>query len=78
MIQMLDSPLFKQIITVQDSLHELGDHLKQSPEIKPDDFDFTPTGELHWIHGMFPLLFLVRYNKRSSLRPLILNFFEER
>ena len=44
---MLDSPLFKQIITVQDSLQQLGEYMKVTPNIQSDDFDFTPTGELH-------------------------------
>lgn len=48
MIQMLDSPLFKQIVTVQDSLHDLGERVKNTDHIEIDDFDFTATGDLSW------------------------------
>lgn len=49
MIQMLDSPLFKQIVNVQDSLQELGDKInKTTSNVYKDDFDFTATGELTW------------------------------
>ena len=58
MIQMLDSPLFKQIVTVQDSLKELGEKLQGSPDIHPDDFEFSPTGELNYFQdGMSPIIF---------------------
>lgn len=48
MIQMLDSPLFKQIVTVQDSLQELDERIKATDHVDIDDFDFTATGDLSW------------------------------
>ena len=48
MIQMLDSPLFKQIITVQDSIQELDDKIRKTDQVENEDFDFTATGELSW------------------------------
>jgi len=48
MIQMLDSPLFKQIVTVEDSIQELGDKVQHSEHVEVDDFDFTATGDLSW------------------------------
>ena len=48
MIQMLDSPLFKQIITVQDSIQDLGDKVRKTDQVEIEDFDFTATGELSW------------------------------
>ena len=49
MIQMLDSPLFKQLLTVQESLQELGEKIQVNNDIQPDDFEFSPTGELTWV-----------------------------
>ena len=51
MVQMLDSPLFKQIITVQDSLKELKEKSLVTPNIHVDDFEFSPTGELLFQQG---------------------------
>ena len=48
MIQMLDSPLFKQILTVQDSIQDLGDKARNADNVEIEDFDFTATGELSW------------------------------
>ena len=48
-IQMFDSPLFKQLLTVQESLQELGEKIQTNPSIHQDDFEFTPTGELSWV-----------------------------
>ncbi|XP_065657579.1 multiple PDZ domain protein isoform X3 [Hydra vulgaris] len=48
MISMLDSPLFKQIVTVHDSLNELNRKFQTTRDISINDFDFSPTGELIW------------------------------
>uniref|UniRef100_A0A7M5XCZ7 Multiple PDZ domain protein n=1 Tax=Clytia hemisphaerica TaxID=252671 RepID=A0A7M5XCZ7_9CNID len=48
MIQMLDSPLFKQIVTVQDSVQELGEKIHNTDQVEIDDFDITATGDLSW------------------------------
>lgn len=49
---MLDSPLFRQIITIQDSLKELKSKSQLLPNINVNDFDFSPTGELVFQPGM--------------------------
>ena len=51
-VQMLDSPLFKQITTIQDSLKELKIKSEIVPTINDNDFDFSPTGELVFQPGM--------------------------
>ena len=51
-VQMLDSPLFKQIITIQDSLKELKTKSEVFSNISQNDFDFSPTGELVFQPGM--------------------------
>ena len=57
---MLDSPLFKQIVTVQDSLQELGERANTTDHLDVDDFDFTATGELSWFQeGRFSCCKLV-------------------
>jgi len=62
MIQMLDSPLFKQIVTVEDSIQELGDKVQHSEHVEVDDFDFTATGDLSWFqegnHAWFYLVIM--------------------
>ena len=69
MIQMLDSPLFKQICNVQDSLQEFGECLKERPDLQPDDFDFTPTGELHLFEGKFGLKLFILWNSVCGIIP---------
>ena len=51
-VQMLDSPLFRQIITIQDSLKELKEKVEATPNVNVNDFDFSPTGELIFQPGM--------------------------
>ncbi len=51
-VQMLDSPMFRQIITIQDSLKELKEKVKSSANVGVSDFDFSPTGELVFQPGM--------------------------
>ena len=44
--QMLESPLFRQLLVIQQSVKELNKQLKQSPPGAIQDFEFSPTGEL--------------------------------
>ena len=44
--QMLESPLFRQLLVIQQSVKELNKQLKQSPPGAVQDFEFSPTGEL--------------------------------
>ncbi|XP_044740796.1 patj homolog isoform X2 [Chrysoperla carnea] len=46
LISTLENPIFRGIITVQDSLSELSQELIQHPSILPVDFDITTSGEL--------------------------------
>ncbi|XP_017783678.1 PREDICTED: patj homolog [Nicrophorus vespilloides] len=46
LISVLENPIFRSIVTVQDSLSELNQQLGQHPSILPVDFDITPAGEL--------------------------------
>lgn len=46
LISVLENPVFRSIVTVQDSLSELNQQLGQHPSILPVDFDITPAGEL--------------------------------
>lgn len=46
LISVLENPVFRSIITVQDSLSELNQQLGQHPSILPVDFDITAAGEL--------------------------------
>lgn len=46
LISVLENPIFRSIVTVQDSLCELNQQLGQHPSILPVDFDITPAGEL--------------------------------
>ena len=44
--QMLESPLFRQLLVIQQSVKELNKQLKQLPPGAVQDFEFSPTGEL--------------------------------
>lgn len=44
LISTLENPIFRGIITVQDSLSELSQELIQHPSILPVDFDITTSG----------------------------------
>lgn len=46
LISVLENPIFRSIVTVQDSLSELDQQLGQHPSILPVDFDITAGGEL--------------------------------
>lgn len=46
LISVLENPVFRSIVTVQDSLSELNQQLGQHPSILPVDFDITAAGEL--------------------------------
>ncbi|XP_045481245.1 patj homolog [Harmonia axyridis] len=46
LISVLENPVFRSIVTVQDSLSELNQQLGQHPSILPVDFDIPPSGEL--------------------------------
>ena len=44
--QMLESPLFRQLLVIQQSVKELNKQLQNSPPGTVQDFEFSPTGEL--------------------------------
>ncbi|CAH0562336.1 unnamed protein product [Brassicogethes aeneus] len=46
LISVLENPVFRSIVTVQDSISELNQQLGQHPSILPVDFDITASGEL--------------------------------
>uniref|UniRef100_T1INI3 Uncharacterized protein n=1 Tax=Strigamia maritima TaxID=126957 RepID=T1INI3_STRMM len=46
LISLLESPVFRNILTIQDSLHELRRQIHQHPSILPVDFDISNTGQL--------------------------------
>ncbi|XP_028146774.1 patj homolog [Diabrotica virgifera virgifera] len=46
LISVLENPIFRSIVTVQDSISELNQQLGQHPSILPVDFDITAAGEL--------------------------------
>lgn len=46
LISVLENPIFRSIVTVQDSLSELNQQLGQHPSILPSDFDINIGGEL--------------------------------
>ena len=72
MIQMLDSPLFKQIVTVQDSIQELGEKVHNTDQVEIDDFDITATGDLSWFReGMIFVLLFCYLCKNRPLGALI-------
>lgn len=46
LISLLENPVFRSIVSVQDSLNELNQQLGYHPSILPVDFDITAAGEL--------------------------------
>lgn len=46
LISVLENPILRSIVTIQDSLGELNQQLIQHPSILPVDFDITPCGKL--------------------------------
>jgi hypothetical protein len=47
LLQILDDPIFRDLIKIQDVIVELNGQLQQHPSILPADFDIVPTtGEL--------------------------------
>lgn len=46
LLSVLENPVFRSIVTVQDSISELNQQLGQHPSILPVDFDITSAGEL--------------------------------
>lgn len=48
--QMLESPLFRQLLVIQQSVKELNKQLTHSPPGTIKDFEFSPTGELVFPH----------------------------
>ncbi|KAG5896680.1 hypothetical protein JTB14_002527 [Gonioctena quinquepunctata] len=46
LISVLENPVLRSIVTIQDSLCELNQQLGQHPSILPVDFDITAAGEL--------------------------------
>ncbi|RZF43873.1 hypothetical protein LSTR_LSTR007209 [Laodelphax striatellus] len=46
LISALENPIFRSIVTIQDSLSELNVQLHQHPSILPVDFDINVAGEL--------------------------------
>ena len=44
--QMLESPLFRQLLMIQQSVRQLNDQLEHLPPGTAKDFEFSPTGEL--------------------------------
>ena len=75
MIQMLDSPLFKQIITVQDSIQELDDKIRKTDQVENEDFDFTATGELSWFQQgivIFSNIILILKRDKNENKALFL------
>ena len=44
--QMLESPLFRQLLVIQQSVKELNKKLEHLPPGAAQDFEFSPTGEL--------------------------------
>lgn len=48
--QMLESPLFRQLLVIQQSVKELNKQLQHSPPGSIQDFEFSPTGELIFPH----------------------------
>lgn len=48
--QMLESPLFRQLLVIQQSVKELNKQLQHAPPDSVQDFEFSPTGELVFPH----------------------------
>ena len=46
LIALLEDPVFRSIVTLQDSLSELNTQLGQHPSILPGDFDIRLSGQL--------------------------------
>ncbi|XP_014208274.1 uncharacterized protein LOC106639270 [Copidosoma floridanum] len=46
LISLLEDPVFRSIVTIQDSLAELNNQLAQHPSILPGDFDISLGGQL--------------------------------
>lgn len=46
LISLLEDPVFRSIVTIQDSLAELNSQLGQHPSILPGDFDISLGGQL--------------------------------
>ncbi|KAG8223741.1 hypothetical protein J437_LFUL003106 [Ladona fulva] len=46
LISVLENPILRGIVTIQDSLCELNQQLQHHPSILPADFEFSPSGEL--------------------------------
>lgn len=46
LISLLEDPVFRSIVTIQDSLAELNSQLVQHPSILPGDFDISLGGQL--------------------------------
>ncbi|XP_068084013.1 patj homolog isoform X2 [Anabrus simplex] len=46
LISVLENPILRSIVTIQDSLGELNQQLQQHPSILPVDFDITASGDL--------------------------------
>lgn len=46
LISLLEDPVFRSIVTIQDSLIELNTQLGQHPSIIPGDFDINISGQL--------------------------------
>lgn len=47
---MLESPLFRQLLVIQQSVKELNKQIKHLPPDSVEDFEFSPTGELVFPH----------------------------
>lgn len=48
LISLLEDPVFRSIVTLQDSLIELNAHLTQHPSTLPGDFDISVSGKLEF------------------------------
>ncbi|KAL1129916.1 hypothetical protein AAG570_012860 [Ranatra chinensis] len=46
LISLLENPIFRNVVSIQDSLSELNTQIQQHPSILPVDFDLTNTGDL--------------------------------
>ncbi|XP_073994431.1 multiple PDZ domain protein-like isoform X3 [Rhodnius prolixus] len=46
LITLLENPIFRNIVNIQDSVRELSRQLQEHPSIVPVDFDIRPNGEL--------------------------------
>lgn len=55
LIALLEDPVFRSIVTLQDSLAELNTQLGQHPSILPGDFDIRLSGQLEFSVPNTPL-----------------------